>query len=737
MFSRLKLRWRRFQRLPLRNKVLVVSLVVILILFVIAVITTVVFANTLSSKARIMNRGNTGVTLLDRDNQVFYQFYAARSNTHVPLSKIAPIAQKALISAEDKDFYKHPGFSVQGIASAIWQNIKPGGLDSGGSTITQQLVKNALLSQDRSIIRKYQELILSIEIERRYNKDEILEMYLNSVYFGEGVFGIEDAAQTYFGKSAQDLNLAEASMLAGIVPAPSIYSPVSGDADKAKQRQTYVLGRMKTDGIISTDEQTAAANTALSYAPKKAASEAKAPHFAEMVRLELIDKYGEEQVARSGYKVRTTLSMGYQDKAQAALGTQIDRLAASNVSNGSVVIEDPRTGEILSVVGSRDWSNEQFGKVNIATSSRQPGSSFKPIVYATGIEEKTLSAATILHDKKTDFGGGYAPNNYDLRFRGDVTVRRALANSLNVPAVEALAKVGISDTIEQAEALGITTLTESPEVYGLPLALGSGQAKLIEMANAYAAFANLGKKPEQRLILSIDDKYGERVFASETKTTNAISDQTAYIISSILSDNSARSEVFGGSLTLNGGRVAAVKTGTTEDYRDAWTIGYTPSLVIAVWIGNNDNSAMSRVAGASGSAPIWRSLMNQLLADTPKETFTQPTGLFERHICFGGGALSDSKASNTYTEYFRSGTLPTEKCNETKPQPVEPDVTPAPQPTEQPAEEEDEGDTTPPDDAGNEPPGNNTPPPTTPPTPPTSGGNGPGASSGNTTLPNS
>ncbi len=676
LFSRVKESWRKFLKLPLRKKVLVISLVGILVLFVIAVITTVVFANTLSSKERIMNRNNTGVTLLDHDGQVFYQFYSARTDTHVPLSDIAPAARQAIISAEDKDFYNHPGFSMQGIANAVWQNIKPDGLDSGGSTITQQLVKNALLSQDRSFLRKYQELILSIEIERRYSKDEILEMYLNSVHFGEGVFGIEDAAQTYFGKHAKDLNLAEASMLAGIIPAPSIYSPISGDATKAKQRQTYVLRRMQEDGTITAAQKDEALAAALTYAPVKPTSAVKAPHFAEMVRQELVKKYGEETVARSGYKVKTTLNLDYQQKAEDAVAAQVDRLASSSVSNGGVVIEDPKTGDVLAVIGSRDWNNEQFGKVNIATSSRQPGSSFKPIVYATGIEEKTLSAATILHDKKTDFGGGYSPNNYDLRFRGDVTVRRALTNSLNIPAVEAMQKVGISDVITQAKELGITTLTESPEFYGLPLALGAGQAKLTEMTNAYAALANQGDLPEQRLILSIDNKYDERVFTAESKTTQAVSDQTAYIMSSMLSDNSARSEVFGSSLSLSGGRLGAVKTGTTEDYRDAWTIGYTPSLVIGVWIGNNDNTPMSRVAGSSGSGPIWRNLMNQLLISTPKETFTEPSGLFVRNVCYGSGALAEVKGSNTYTEYFRSGTLPTKTCNQPQPEKEETPTTP-------------------------------------------------------------
>ena len=676
-----KQKWRAFRAIPLHKKIILITTIVVGSLVLGALITTLIFANSLGSKDKIMNRNSTGVTLLDKDDKPFYEFYNARSDTRVPLANVSDVTQKALISSEDKGFYDHQGFSLTGIANAIWQNIQPGGEAGGGSTLTQQLVKNALLTQDRNLLRKYQELVLSIEIERRYSKDEILEMYLNSVYFGEGAFGIEDAAQTYFAKPAKDLNLAEATMLVGLLPAPSVYSPVSGDPTKAKKRQNYVLERMVEDKKITQAEADAASATELAYAPPKPEEAEKAPHFAEMVRKILEEKYGEEVVARSGFKVKTTLNLDWQTKAENAVKTQVAKLAYGNVTNGAAVILDPKTGQVAAVVGSKDWNDESFGKFNVADVGRQPGSSFKPIVYATGIENKELSAATILNDKKTDFGGGYSPNNYDLKFRGDVTVRRALANSLNVPAVEALQKVGISDTLQTAKDLGITTLDKPASSYDLSMALGTGQIKLTELTNAYATFGNQGKHNDLEMILSITDKSNNEIYTAQPTSKTAVDLETAYIMSSILSDNAARAETFGSSLNLSGGRIAAVKTGTTEDYRDALTVGYTPSLAIGVWVGNNDNSPMTSVGGSVGSGPIWRQLMNEILAGTPVEKFSQPSGLSVKKVCYGSGAVAEYDGpSNTYTEYFRSGTVPTKTCNTNKPKEEEPVTTPTPTP---------------------------------------------------------
>lgn len=665
----------KFNRLSKKRKIILLAWTGLSTLVIIGLFTTIFFANTLASKERIMNRNKTGVTLVDQNDQEFYSFYNAHSNTYVPLTKIAEPVKKAVVASEDKNFYNHSGFSPSGITNAIWQNIRPGGLDNGGSTITQQLIGTALLSEERSYFKKYQELILSVEIERRYSKDEILEMYLNSVYFGEGAFGIEDASQVYFGKSAENLSVSEASLLIGLLPAPSAYSPLSGDIKKAKVRQNYVLGRMEEDGYITKEEKDTALNTALAYTSVQQSENARAPHFALMVKEELEEKYGEETIARSGYTVKTTLNLDWQNKAEAAVTNQVNRLARSSVSNGSVVITDPKNGEIRALVGSKDWSNEQFGKFNIATATRQPGSSFKPLVYATGIENKDFSAATVMQDKATDFGGGYSPKNYDLRYRGDVTVRRSLANSLNIPAVEALQQAGIKDTIATAKDFGLTTLDENAN-YGLSMALGTAPAKLTEMTNAYATFANEGQYNEVTTIDSITDKNNDRIYEYKPENKKALSEQTSYIISSILSDTVARSEVFGSSLNLSSGRPAAVKTGTTEDYRDAWTIGYTPSLTIGVWIGNNDNSPMSRVAGSSGAAPIWKSLMQDILKGQPIEKFSVPSGITSRAVCRNNGALAETGGSNTMTEYFIPGTLPSSRCNEQKQVAPQPEAQP-------------------------------------------------------------
>lgn len=662
-----------YRRLPLWKKIFVVVWPTVILLVFIAVVTTISFASALGSKDALMNRNNTGVTLLDRNGKAFYTFNNAHNDTYVQLKDIAPIAQKALVSSEDKDFYKHPGFSIAGIASALFQNVTHGGGAGGGSTLTQQLVKNALLSQERSIFRKYQELVLSIEVERRYSKDEILEMYMNSAYFGEGAFGIEDAAKTYFGKSAKDLDNAQAAMLIGLLPAPSAYSPISGDAHKAKVRQDYVLGRMQQDGVLNADQATAAENEQLSYQPAKTDEAPEAPHFALMVKQWLEDKYGEEKVARSGYKVTTTLDLDAQSKAETAVKNQVNRLASSKVSNGSAVAIDPRNGEVLALVGSADWSNNTFGKVNMATASRQPGSSFKPFVYGTGIQNRQMTGATIFSDTPQDFGG-YKPKDYDQRYRGDVTLRRALSNSLNIPAVEAMQKVGVNSVIQNAKAAGLTTLDKTD--YGLPLALGTAQAKLIEMTSAYGAFANEGDHAQTQLVLNIVNKDKQKIYEEKVSSNSVWSSGTAYIISNILSDNSARSEIFGSSLTVANNRPVAVKTGTTEDYRDAWTIGYTPSLAIGVWIGNNDNSQMSSVAGSSGSGPIWVNLMRQLLANKPVEKFNQPSTVVSHDVCKNNGALAQTSGSNTYSEVFLTGTLPTATCNETK-QEQKQDETPA------------------------------------------------------------
>lgn len=630
-------------------------------LVLVPIFTYIYFAADLESKETIMNRNDTGVILLDEEGEPFFTFFEAKQKTNVPLSQIPDHMQKAVIAMEDKQFYDHPGFSIRGIARAVVVNARNAEIVQGGSTITQQLVKNALLSPKKNFLRKYQELVLAQEIERRFTKDQILEMYLNSVYFGEGAFGVEASAQAYFGKPAAQLSLSESTLLVALLKAPSALSPLNGNGEVARERQKLVLAEMVSQGYISKQEAEAAFANQLTYRTKEDITNKVAPHFALMVIDELKTRYGEEKIARSGFTVKTTLNLSWQQYAEEVLRNQVNRLRRRGVSNGAAVAIDPKTGAVKVLVGSKNWFNDEFGKFNVATASRQPGSSFKPIVYAKALEEGLITPATVLHDTPTAYPGGYAPENYDNQFRGEVLARRALANSLNVASVEVMNKVGVHKTIEMAQRLGITTL-ENPSDYGLSLVLGAGEVKPIELTNAYATFANKGVKNDVFLISEIKDKMGETIYTNKPNQKKVLSEEVAFLVSSILSDNNARSEIFGNSLTIS--RPAAAKTGTTQNFRDAWTLGYTPSLAVGVWIGNNDNTQMNSVAGSLGAAPIWRLLMERFLAGTTVERFTPPSGVYATWICtYNGLKLEDKTAtSSAMREYFIKGAGPTGVC---------------------------------------------------------------------------
>lgn len=654
----------------------------ILLIFV-ALFTYFYFARDLKSKETVMNRNNTGVLLLDHKEEPFFSFYQAQQKTFVPLDQIPNYMQQAVIAMEDKEFYSHPGFSIRGIIRAFAVNFRSGEIRHGGSTITQQLVKNALLNPRRDFLRKYQELILAQEIERRFTKNEILEMYLNSVYFGEGAFGVEEASLTYFNKSAKNLTLAESSLLTALLKAPSSLSPVSGDQKRAIERQKIVLQEMASQGFITSEEKERTEKQKLVFKEKENFINDFAPHFALMVLEELEERYGgEEKVARSGFKVKTTLNLEWQKHAEVAVKNHVNTLARNRASNGGAVAIDPKTGEVRTLVGSKDWFNEDFGKFNIATALRQPGSAFKPIVYAAGFEQRVISPATILRDEPTTFTGpyvqgSYTPRNYDGRFRGPVLARRALANSLNVPSVEVMSKVGLPEAIQMAQRIGITSLKD-PSNYGLSLVLGGREVKPIELTNAYAAFANGGEVNKITTILEIKDKNGQTIYTATPEKNRAVRPETAFLISSILSDSQARQEVFGNALDIS--RPAAVKTGTTQDFRDAWTVGYTPSLAIGVWVGNNDNTPMDSVAGSLGAAPIWRSLMERFLQGTPVEAFSPPPGIIPLWICGDNGLRLENKESTSSAklEYFIPGTEPSGVC-------IVPTPTPTPTPVPSPA----------------------------------------------------
>lgn len=663
-------RFRWFRELPLKKKIMVIGLPIAAILLLVPIITYLVLARDISDPERLMNRNNTGIEMVDINNEVFFSSGTSKALKRLKLDEISQYAQDALISSEDKDFYKHSGISLKGLVAALYANVVSRDATAyGGSTITQQLVKKKLLSDEKTFFRKYQEVAMAVAVDRQYSKKEILDMYLNSVYFGEGAFGIDEASQTYFGKPAIDLDLAESAMLVGLLPAPSAYSPISGDREKSKVQQERVLRRMAEDGKITEQQRQEAADEELAYQP--AAPDDKpvnAPHFVDMVVAELDKKYGEnseEIIQRSGYRVKTTLNLDWQKKAEAIVAEQTAINARSGGRNAALVAIDPANGEIRSLVGSADYSNEEWGKFNAATAKRQPGSSFKPIYFAEAIEKRMVTPGEIIRDEATDFNG-YKPDNYDFRFRGDISVRNALAQSLNIPAVKVMQELGVKASIETAQRMGIKTITPDKD-YGLSLALGAAEARPLDMTNAYAAFAAGGNQYAPTTILEIENKYGEVIHRHQPSAKRVQSAQAAYLISHILSDNTARAPTFGNALTVSG-RTVAVKTGSTDDNRDAWTIGYTPSIAVGVWVGNNENETMNS-GGSSMAGPIWRRSIAAFLGDSPDQKFARPNGIVDMAICRSNGlrATGNTSGSGVYTEVFVSGTTPTDSCETTAP----------------------------------------------------------------------
>jgi penicillin-binding protein 1A len=665
--------WQSFRSLSRGKQLAIIAAPIAAFLILTPLITYAVLARDISDPERLMNRNNTGVTFVDKHNEVFFSTGSNKALKRLKLDEISDYTEKAVVSSEDKNFYTHQGFSVRGIMGAVFNNATGG--TGGGSTLTQQLAKNTLLSSERSFLRKYQELFVAIAIEQQYTKDEILDMYLNSVYYGEGAFGIDEAAKTYFNKSANDLDLAESSMLIGLLPAPGAYSPINGDPVKAKQRQTYVLKRMVEDGKITDAERDAALAEQLTYAEVKPVAYENAPHFAGMVMERLYEKYGEEKVKRSGYKVKTTLDLSKQKEIEAIVKDRIAISSSAGGRNAAVVAIDPKTGGVLALVGSADYNNPDFGKVNMAIASRQPGSSFKPIYFTEAIDQKLITASTIIRDEATDFNG-YKPENYDFKFRGDITVRNALSQSLNIPAVKVMQKLGVKEAIAKAREMGLKTIDNNHD-YGLSLALGAAEVRPVDMANAYAAFADGGRQHEMTLIDSIESKYGETIFRHEPKSTRVQSTSASFVMSDILSDNTARAPSFGSRLNIPGHDVA-VKTGSTDDNRDAWTIGYTPSIAVAVWVGNNENEVMSS-GGSAMAGPIWSKSIQTFIAGTPNEEFVQPSGVVKAAACTASGG--------TYQEFFLKGTTPSKTCQssrsndqqetpkeEPKPQETDPDT---------------------------------------------------------------
>ncbi len=600
--------------------------------------------------------------IYDRNGKLLYNIYADKNRTLLPFDQIPQNIKSATIAIEDKDFYKHKGFDILGVIRAATSIVFKQELQ-GGSTITQQLVKTAFLSPERNLTRKIKELYLSYQVESKFSKNQILEMYLNEVPYGGTAYGIEAASQTYFGKKVSELNLGESALIAGLPQSPTTYSPFGNNPKLAKQRQAEVLRRMVEDKTITAEESEKAISEVLIFSQPNI--DIKAPHFVLFIKDQLAQKYGDALVEQGGLKVTTTLDLDIQETAQDAVTTEVAKLKSYNVGNGAAMVTNPKTGEILAMVGSRDYfDTANDGNVNVTTSLRQPGSSIKPINYAGGLMNG-LTAGTVIVDGPVTFKGTppYTPKNYDGKFHGAVTFRKALANSYNIPAVKVLAYNTVPFMLELAQKMGITTFGDSSR-HGLSLTLGGGEVKMIEMTTAFSAFANKGITHEAYGIIKVEDKDGK--ILEEHLPENgkqAIPEEVAFIISHILADNQARADAFGTGSQLNiPGKVVSVKTGTTDDIRDNWTIGFTPSYLTAVWVGNNDNKPLNRslTSGVTGAAPIWNKIMKSLLKNKEIETLVTPENVVSRATCVGIGEKKDDGTTSckSQIEFYVKGTEP-------------------------------------------------------------------------------
>lgn len=565
--------------------------------------------------------------IFDRTGQNLLYEIGEAHRTTITLDKISPLIRQATLAAEDDKFYEHHGLDLLGIARGIILKPLTGHRAEGGSTITQQLIKNSILTPERTVRRKIKEAVLALELEQRFSKDQILEMYLNDIPYGSQAYGVEAAAETFFGKSASEVTLPQAAILAALPKAPTYYSPYGSHLEDLKLRQEYVLNRMTELNMISHDQAEAAKKEAFAFQPRR--ETIKAPHFVFYVKEQLDTEFGERVVEQGGLSVITTLDTKLQTIAEDVLKKHEASLNHFGASNAALVALDPKTGDILAMVGSVDYFKQEIdGNVNVAIRHRSPGSSIKPVVYAAAWE-RGFTPDTMLVDAEIDFGQGYIPKNFDLKTHGPVTMRTALANSLNIPAVETLYLAGIKNTTDLAQRLGMESLND-PDRYGLSLVLGGGEVRLLDETAAYGVFAADGIRHPHRALLKVTSG-GQTVLDSATEppaSLPVVSSQIARQVTNVLSDNSARALIFGPASSLQlGSRPAAAKTGTTQEFRDGWTVGYTPSLVTGIWVGNNNNSPMKGEPGVRSAAPMWNEFMRRALAGTPIEQFTPPTPL--------------------------------------------------------------------------------------------------------------
>lgn len=577
--------------------------------------------------------------IYDRTGEILlYDFHQDVRRTIVPYEDISRHIKNASVAIEDDTFFEHMGIRPLRTIQAVVTNLLSGDLfgGQGGSTITQQVIKNSILVPEKTVTRKVKEWILALKIEQELTKEEILTHYLNESPYGGTIYGVEEASQAFFGKPASEVTLAEAAYLAALPQAPTYYSPYGNNREALETRKNLVLRQMLDNGFVSEDEYNDALTAEVEFRPREATG-IKAPHFVFYVAEQLAEEYGEESLAERGFRVITSLNWELQEHAENVVkefATKNEELF--NAENGALVATDPKTGEILVMVGSRDYFDEDIdGNFNIATAERQPGSSFKPFVYAAAFQ-KGYTPETVVFDLKTQFSaacepsnltsedGCYSPTNYDDAFRGPINLRNALAQSINVPAVKALYLAGIDASIKLARDMGVTGLDDRDR-YGLTLVLGGGEVQLVDMVNAYGTFANEGVKHTSTSILRIEDPHGEIIQEYEPSPERVLDEDTALQISDVLSDNVARTPLYGANSQLHfGNRDVAAKTGTTNDYRDAWIVGYTPNIAVGAWAGNNDNSSMDKKISGLIITPMWRSFMDFALERIPEESFREP-----------------------------------------------------------------------------------------------------------------
>jgi len=596
--------------------------------------------------------------IYDRTGKVLlYNIYGEEKRTIVPFDKISDNLKNSVVASEDARFYTHRGFDIQGLIRSVWVNLTSQSRSQGGSTITQQLIRSVYLTRQKTIERKVREIVLSIELEKKYSKNQILDWYLNKIPFGQNTYGAESASQTYFNKPASDLTLAQAATLTALIPAPSYYSPYGSHKDELLVKKDYILQRMKDLGYITDDQLKQAKEEKITFS--EITTPIKAPHFVMYVQKYLNDRYGEDNLREKGLKVYTTIDWDLQSYVEQVLKDSDQQLKNKLANNAAVVVIDPKTGEILALMGSKDFFGKSYPEgcdkrgsstclfnpeYDVATiGKRQPGSSFKPIVYATAFKEG-YTPNTILWDVKTEFNPNcssdgkqekdqyglncYHPQNYDRQNRGPVQMKTALSQSLNIPAVKTLYLAGLNNSLQTAKDFGITTLND-PNRYGLSLVLGGGEVNLLEMTSAYSVFATEGLKIPPVSILKIEDNSGNIIEENKPNPTKVLETNVARQINNILSDNNARAPIFGfnSPLYIPGYQVAA-KTGTTENFNDGWTIGYTPFITIGVWVGNNDNSP-TRDEGVGIAAPIWNKIMTKIISSHDIENFTDPEPIKE------------------------------------------------------------------------------------------------------------